>query len=198
MTEMQKFEMSLDAVEFGKPETEMEEFFLANDSAAGWAMRKIQKIDAEKKRMLDQIEERIQQFTAAMEFKANEVKRKADNEREYFERLLAVYFANLPASSIKKTKAGRASYDLPEGKLMITAPKREYLHDDVRLLDVLKNNDMGEYIRRKETPDWAAIKKTIRVDEAGNVAIVSLMGEIIETDAISVVEVPGEFRVEVE
>jgi hypothetical protein len=198
MTEMQKFEMSLDAVEFGKPETEMEEFFLADDSAAGWAMRKIAKIDAEKKRMLDQIEERIQQFTAAMEFKANEVKRKADNEREYFERLLAVYFANLPASSIKKTKAGRASYDLPEGKLIITAPKREYLHDDARLLDVLKNNDMGEYIRRKETPDWAAIKKTIRVDEAGNVAMVNLMGEIIETDAISVVEVPGEFRVEVE
>lgn len=198
MTDMQKFEMSLDAVEFGKPETELEEFFLADDSAAGWAMRKIAKIDAEKKRMLDQIEERIQQFTAAMEFKANEVKRKADNEREYFERLLAVYFANLPASSIKKTKAGRASYDLPEGKLMITAPKREYLHDDVRLLDVLKNNDMGEYIRRKETPDWAAIKKNIRVDEAGNVAMVNLMGEIIETDAISVVEVPGEFRVEVE
>lgn len=198
MTEMQKFEMSLDAVEFGKPETELEEFFIADDSAAGWAMRKIQKIDAEKKRMLDQIEERIQQFTAAMELKANEVKRKADNEREYFERLLAVYFANLPASSIKKTKAGRASYDLPEGKLMITAPKREYMHDDVRLLDVLKNNDMGEYIRRKETPDWAAIKKTIRVDEAGNVAMVNLMGEIIETDAISVVEVPGEFRVEVE
>lgn len=198
MTEMQKFEMSLDAVEFGKPETEMEEFFLADDSAAGWAMRNIQKIDAEKKRMLDQIEERIQQFTAAMEFKANEVRRKAASERGYFEQLLAVYFANLPADSIKKTKAGRVSYDLPEGKLMITAPKREYLHDDVRLLDVLKDNDMGEYIRRKETPDWAAIKKTIRVDEAGNVSMVNLMGEIIETDAISVVEVPGEFRVEVE
>ena len=198
MTEMQKFEMSLDAVEFGKPETEMEEFFLADDSAAGWAMRNIAKIDAEEKRMLDQINERIQQFTAAMELKANEVKRKATSERGYFEQLLAVYFANLPADLIKKTKAGRVSYDLPEGKLMITAPKREYLHDDVRLLDVLKNNDMGEYIRRKETPDWAAIKKTIRVDEAGNVAMVNLMGEIIETDAISVVEVPGEFRVEVE
>ena len=198
MTEMQKFEMSLDAVEFGKPETEMEEFFLADDSAAGWAMRNIAKIDAEEKRMLDQINERIQQFTAAMELKANEVKRKATSERGYFEQLLAVYFANLPADLIKKTKAGRVSYDLPEGKLMITAPKREYLHDDVRLLDVLKNNDMGEYIRRKETPDWAAIKKTIRVDEAGNVSMVNLMGEIIETDAISVVEVPGEFRVEVE
>lgn len=198
MTEMQKFEMSLDAVEFGKPETELEEFFLADDSAAGWAMRKIAKIDAEKKRMLDQIDERIKQFTDAMEFKANEVRRKAASERGYFEQLLAVYFANLPADSIKKTKAGRVSYDLPEGKLMITAPKREYLHDDVRLLDVLKNNDMSEYIRRKETPDWAAIKKTIRVDEAGNVAMVNLMGEIIETDAISVVEVPGEFRVEVE
>ena len=49
MTEMQKFEMSLDAVEFGKPETELEEFFLTDDSAAGWAMRKIAKIDAEKK-----------------------------------------------------------------------------------------------------------------------------------------------------
>ena len=198
MTDMQKFEMSLDAVEFGKPETEIGEFFLADDSAAGWAMRKIAKIDAEKKRMLDQIDERIQQFTAAMEFKANEVKRKADNEREYFEQLLAVYFANLPASSIKKTKAGRASYDLPEGKLMITAPKREYRHDDARLLEFIKANKMIEYVRLKESPDWAAIKKNLSVSENGDVAIVGMLGEVIQTDAIVAVDLPGEFRVEVE
>lgn len=198
MFETQNLEISLNDIEFDRPKNETEEFFLTDDRAAGWAMRKLAKINADEKRMLGQIDERIQQFTAAMQFKAEEVKKKADGEREYFERLLAVYFAGLPKEATKRTKAGRVSYDLPEGRLMITAPKREYLHDDVRLLEVLRQNDMPEYIRRKESPDWAAIKKTIRVDETGAVSMVSLMGEIIETDAISVVDVPGEFRVEVE
>lgn len=195
------FEMqwgSIEDIEFDKPETEIEQFFITNDRAAGWAMRKIAAINANEKRMLDQIDARLREITAALQTQADNERKKAANERAYFEQILAVYFNGLPEELLKKTKAGRVSYDLPEGKIMMTAPKREYRHDDVRLLDVLKDNDMQLYIRRKETPDWAAIKKTLRVDEAGNVAMVNLMGEIIETDAISVVDVPGEFRVEVE
>lgn len=189
---------SIEDIEFDKPETEIEQFFITNDRAAGWAMRKIAAINANEKRMLDQIDARLREITAALQTQADNERKKAANERAYFEQILAVYFNGLPEELLKKTKAGRVSYDLPEGKIMMTAPKREYRHDDVRLLDVLKDNDMQLYIRRKETPDWAAIKKTLRVDEAGNVAMVNLMGEIIETDAISVVDVPGEFRVEVE
>jgi hypothetical protein len=147
--------------------------------------------------MLDQIDARLQEITAALQYQAEQERKKAANERAYFEQILAVYFDGLPEELLKKTKAGRVSYDLPEGKIMLTAPKREYRHDDDKLLEVLKNNDMQSYIRRKETPDWAAIKKTLMVDASGNVAMVNLMGEIIETDAIVAVDIPGEFKVEV-
>lgn len=196
MTEMQWGTLS--DIEFDKPETEISTFFITDDRAAGWAMRKIAAINANEKRMLDQIDARLREITAALQHQAEQERKKAENERAYFEQILAVYFDGLPEELLKKTKAGRVSYDLPEGKIMMTAPKREYRHDDAKLLDVLKEHGMQEYIRRKETPDWAAIKKTIMVDASGNVAMVNLMGEIIETDAIVAVDVPGEFRVEVE
>lgn len=195
MTEMQWG--ALADIEFDKPETEISTFFITDDRAAGWAMRKIAAINANEKRMLDQIDARLQEITAALQTQAENERKKAANERAYFEQILAVYFDGLPEELLKRTKAGRVSYDLPEGRIMMTAPKREYRHDDSKLLEALKANDVLDLIRRKETPDWAAIKKSIRVSENGTVSIVSLMGEIIETDAISVVDLPGEFRVEV-
>lgn len=197
MAEVMKWE-SLSDIEFDKPETDMPVYYITDDRAAGWAMRKIAKINADKNRMLEQIDARLQEITAALQFKAEEVKKKAENDCAYFEQLLAVYLDSLPEESIKRTKAGRVSYDLPEGRLMITAPKREYRHDDSRLLDVLHENEMEYLIRRKETPDWAAIKKTISVSDTGVVSMVNLMGEVVETDAIIAVDIPGEFRVEVE
>lgn len=196
MAEIMKWEALAD-IEFDKPEEWEGAFCITNDRAAGWAMRKIAKINADKNRMLDQIDARLEEITAALQFQAEEVRKKAENECAYFEQLLAAYFDDLPEEAIKRTKAGRASYDLPEGKIMLTAPKREYKRDDDKLLTVLKENDMLEYIRRKETPDWAAIKKSISVSEEGTVSIVGLLGEVIETDAIVAVDLPGEFRVEV-
>ena len=177
MTEMQWG--SLEDIEFDKPETEISTFFITDDRAAGWAMRKIAAINANEKRMLDQIDARLHEITMALQRQAEQERKKAENERAYFESILAVDFDSLPDDLLKKTKAGRVSYDLPEGKIMMTAPKREYRHHDAKLLDVLKEHDMQEYIRRKEMPDWAEIKKTLMVDASGNVAMMNLMGEII-------------------
>lgn len=184
-------------IEFDSPDSG-EGFAIKDDRAAGWAMRKIAKIQADKNRMIEQINARLEEITAALQGQADAVEEKAARDSAYFEGLLAIYFDQLPDDSISRTKAGRMSYALPEGKLMVTAPKREYRHDDIRLLEVLKENGMHELIRRKEAPDWSTIKKHLSVDDNGSVAIVGLMGEVVETDAIVVVDMPGEFRVEVE
>lgn len=197
MTEINWGALAAD-IEFDEPAIESEGYFIADDRAAGWAMRKIAKINADKKRMLDQIDARLQEITAALQFQAEQVKKKAESDCAYFEQMLAVYFANLPDDVLKRTKAGRISYNLPEGRLMTTAPKREYRHDDARLLEFIKGNKLTEYVRLKEAPDWAAIKKNIRVNENGDVAIVGMFGEVFQTDAIVAVDIPGEFKVEVE
>lgn len=197
MAENMKWESSIDDIEFDRPGSDMESFFLANDRTAGWAMRQIAKNNAHAERMLSEIAERIESYTASMQAMAEDVRAENERKNRQYIDALAVYFNALPKEALHATKAGRVSYDLPEGKIMLTAPKREYRHDDAKLLDVLKEHDMQEYIRRKETPDWAAIKKSIMVDASGNVSVVNLMGEIIETDAIVAVDLPGEFRVEV-
>lgn len=195
MSETIKWE-ELDDIEFDRPD-ESESFYIKDDRAAGWAMRKLAKIAADKNRMIEQINARLEEITIALNAQAEAVEEKARKDSAYFEGLLAMYFDRLPDDSLVKTKAGRVSYALPEGRLMVTAPKREYRHDDLRLLEVLKEHDMPEMIRRKEAPDWAMIKKQLSVSEDGTVSITSLMGEIVETDAIVAVDVPGEFRVEV-
>ena len=197
MTEINWGALAAD-IEFDVPETESNGYFIADDRSAGWAMRKIAKINADEKRMLNQIDARLQEITTALQFQAEQIKKKAKNDRAYFEQVLAVYFANLPDDALKRTRAGRVSYDLPEGRLMMTAPKREYRHDDSRLLEFIKANKMIEYVRLKESPDWAAIKKNLSVSENGDVAIVGMFGEVFQTDAIVAVDLPGEFRVEVE
>lgn len=197
MTEINWGALAAD-IEFDVPETESNGYFIADDRSAGWAMRKIAKINADEKRMLNQIDARLQEITAALQFQAEQVKKKAENDRAYFEQVLAVYFANLPDDVLKRTRAGRVSYELPEGRLMMTAPKREYRHDDARLLEFIKANKMIEYVRLKESPDWAAIKKNLSVSENGDVAIVGMLGEVFQTDAIVAVDLPGEFKVEVE
>ena len=188
----------LSDLEFDKPDFENEGFAVWDDRAAGWAMRKLAKIKADKSRMLEQISARLEEITSALQAQAEEVERKAANDSAYFEGLLMMYFDRLPEDALTRTKAGRISYALPEGRLMVTAPKREYRRDDIQLLEELKAHGMPEYIRRKEVPDWANIKSRISVDDNGTVCLVNLMGEVIPTDAIVVVDVPGEFRVEVE
>lgn len=198
MNELEKTAEELEAVEFDCPECEASAFMIATDAEAGWAMRKLQKIKSTEKRMLDQIDERIEAYTCAMQFKAGQIQQAAKRESEYFEHLLLNYFNNIPNELKRTTKAGRISYSLPEGQIMTTAPKQEYKYDKGKLLNTLKDNVILEYVRTKEEPDWAAIKKKIMKGEDGKVYIVTALGECIETNAITIEDVPKKFEIRLE
>lgn len=198
MNELEKIAEELETVEFDCPEREGSAFMIVSDAEAGWALRKIAKIKSNEKRMLDQINERIEAYTNTMQFKAEQIQQAAKRESEYFEHLLLSYFNSIPDELKQTTKAGRISYSLPEGKIMTTAPKQEYKYDKNKLLSTLKDNVILEYVRIKEEPDWAVIKKKIIKGEDGKVYIVTALGECIETNAITIEDVPKKFEIKME
>jgi len=83
-------------------------------------------------------------------------------------------------------------YKLPSGTLRRKYPKSEFKRDDDALVKWLKERNMKDYIKVKETADWANLKKSINV--IGNKAV-DENGELVE--GITVVDRPPVFEVEV-
>ena len=100
---------------------------------------------------------------------------------------LEAYFDTVPH---KKTKT-QESYPLPSGKLVRKHRDPEYTRDDEELLSWLHENNGEKYIKIKESPDWAGLKKTLTV--LGE-TVVDENGEIIP--CIKATERPDEFKVE--
>ena len=100
---------------------------------------------------------------------------------------LEAYFDTLPH---KKTKT-QESYALPSGKLVRKHRDPEFTRDDDELLSWLHDNNGEKFIKVKETPDWAGLKKTLTV--LGE-TVADENGEIIP--CIKATERPDEFKVE--
>ena len=100
---------------------------------------------------------------------------------------LEAYFDTLPH---KKTKT-QESYPLPSGKLVRKHQDTEFIRNDEELLSWLHENNGEKYIKIKESPDWAGLKKTLTV--MGE-TVVDENGEIIP--CIKATERPDEFKVE--
>ena len=75
------------------------------------------------------------------------------------------------------------------GVLKKQAP--EFIRDDEKVIAWLKDNNGGEYVKTKETLDWAALKKSTTVMGEN---IVNEDGEIIP--GVEVVEREDKFTVE--
>ena len=100
---------------------------------------------------------------------------------------LEVYFDTLP-HKVTKTQE---SYPLPSGKLVRKHQDPEFVRDDEELLSWLKDNNGEKFIKVKESPDWAGLKKTLTV--LGE-TVVDENGEIIP--CIKATERPDVFKVE--
>lgn len=100
---------------------------------------------------------------------------------------LEAYFDTLPH---KVTKA-QESYPLPSGKLVRKHRDPEFVRNDDELLSWLHENNGEKFIKIKESPDWAGLKKTLTV--MGE-TVVDENGEIIP--CIKATERPDEFKVE--
>lgn len=152
--------------------------------AADWALDKIREAKAEYNQKEIIVKEKIKQLQEWLE----KEREKRDRTVNFFTAKLQEYFKTAPK---RRTKTQEV-LELPSGTLRRKYPAPEFVRDDEKLLNWLKERGISEYVKIKETPDWANFKKTIRVTGE---QVVDENGEIV--DGVRVVERPPVFEVEV-
>jgi len=152
--------------------------------AADWALDKIREAKAEYAQKEMVVREKIRQLQEWLE----KEREKRDRTVNFFTAKLQEYFETAPK---RKTKTQEV-LELPTGTLRRKYPAPEFVRDDEKLLNWLKERNLNEYVKVKEYPDWANLKKVIKV--AGE-QVMDEKGEIV--DGVRVVERPPVFEVEV-
>ena len=158
-------------------ELEHEAFVIDSDAKAQWALDKIREAQADRDTWVAWYKEQIDKITQQTDF-----------DTMNLERMLADYFATVPH---KKTKT-QETYSLKGGKLILKTQNPEFKRDEKTVIEWLKANDGGKYIKTKEELDWSSLKADTDVFD-GN--IVNEDGMIIP--GIEVVEREAKFVVEV-
>lgn len=164
-----------------------ERFVVDNDMKAEWCLNKIRKIRNEQKREIDELQRQMQFYQDQMDA----VTKQAQSEIDFFESMLRGYFADRTDSGFAKESKTQISYKLPSGKLILKHPQPEFVRQDDELIGWLKKN-ASQFIKVKETPDWAELKKTVTINGEN---VVTKDGEIIP--GVKVVESEDKFVVEV-
>lgn len=169
-------------MEFEQPGCES--FRIDNDEKAEWALAKIREEQAEAMRIMNVCKSMILHYE--QEFK--KVEEDLEKKTAYLKGQLEQYFERVEK---KRTKTQEV-YKLPSGTLKRKYPGAQFKRDDEALINWLKDRKMEEYIKVKESPDWANLKKMVQI--AGD-KVVDEDGEIIE--GVTIVDRPSEFIVEV-
>lgn len=153
------------------------EFIVDTDAKAAWAVSRI----AEKR-------EKAEEFVEWYEQKIKEIKEEVEQDCAFLSASLERYFDSVPHKSTKTTE----SYTFPGGKLTRKKQQTEYKRDDKTIIDWLKSNADGQFVKTTESLDWAGLKAATGVFEG---QIVTGDGEIVP--GIEVIERPDKFVVEV-
>ena len=161
-------------------------FEIKNDKTADWAIQTIKKEQDERDRLVALAKEQIQDLEAKIE-KLNE---HYDSETAYLKSCLIEYFNTVTPKETKTQK----SYKLISGTLVYKKPSFKITHDDAKLIDYLKENDGAEYIKVKESVDWAGFKANLTVTENDEIIDTGL-GTVIPSDVCGLEEVPASFDV---
>ena len=169
-------------LEFEQPN--YEPFRIDNDEKAEWALAKLREEQAEAQRIMNVCRSMIMHYEEQMKKAEEDFEKKT----AYLRSQLEQYFDSVEK---RRTKTQEV-YKLPSGILRRKYPKPEFKRDEDKLLQWLKDRQMSEYIKIKESPDWANLKKAIQV--VGNKAV-DENGEVVE--GITVVDRPPVFEVEV-
>jgi hypothetical protein len=157
-------------------------FEIKDDKAADWALRKIREAEAR----IEQVQRFADERKAEIDAWAETATEREAHTITFFTGLLKAYHFKLHQDNprIKTIK-------LPAGELQLRKSQPQYSRDDDKLTAWLKAH-RPEFVRIKESPDWAEAKKALAV--AGRHLVDPETGEIV--DGVEVYE-PGEptFRV---
>lgn len=169
-------------LEFEQPGCEP--FRIDNDQKAEWALAKIREEQAEAQRIMNVCRSMIMHYEQQLKKAEEDLEKKT----AYLRSQLEQYFDSVEK---RRTKTQEV-YKLPSGTLRRKYPGPQFKRDDDALVKWLKERNMKDYIKVKETADWANLKKAIQV--VGNKAV-DENGEVVE--GITIVDRPPVFEVEV-
>ena len=155
-------------------------FVIDNDKKADWAIEQIKEKEAERDRLIELAQAKIEDLKLQIE----ELNVKCINETVYFKGALAEYFNTVPH---KETKT-QESYQLLSGKLIYKKPSVKINHDDEKLIEWLNDT---EYVETKKSLKWGEYKKHLVI--SGNDVIDGETGEVVE--ACTIEDVPASFEI---
>lgn len=158
-----------------------ESFTVKDDMVAEWCIKKIAAERAEVARMRMVVDSAISLY----KFKLAEFEGK--HSTQFLEGVLANYFESVPH---KKTKT-QETYALPSGVLKMKKGGIEYNRDEEALTAWVKEN-APEFLKVKETTDWAGLKAKVTVN--GH-SVIDDSGEVIP--GIVAIQKPDTFTVEI-
>lgn len=144
-------------------EEQLEEVVVLDDASAQYLLNRIREANEQFDRM--------ESWYAHQTQKAKDIR---DRTVAWAERCLRGYFDMVPT---KDTKTQR-KYELPGGTLVLKAQQPKFEVNDAELVSWLKKNGMVEYVKVKESADWANIKKQVQLTPDGT-AVMNEDGEIL-------------------
>lgn len=147
--------------EIVNPAYETEAFVIDSDQKADWALRKIAEAENDSKKW-------VEYYQAQIEI----IKAQTAESTANLKAMLQHYFDTVPHKTTKTTE----SYPLPSGKLVFKAQAPEYERDEEKVIEWLKKTNGTEFIKVKESLDWAGLKKTVTVLED---KVITEDGEVI-------------------
>lgn len=166
--------------ELMEEETTEAAFDVTDDEKAEWCMAKIREHRQE-----------IDKWTQHYEAEKKRVCIKHENAIIKLEGMLKGFFFQQDDAGLTRETKTMTAYNLPDGRLMMKRQNPEYERDDEQILAWLREN-APQFIKTKETVDWAGLKDSLGV-----------LGENMVTEeaevvpGIKVVSRPDIFKVEV-
>lgn len=178
---MNENELSASLNKFMQPEAVTEAFVVDSIDKAEWALKKIAEHKAACQRISDFAAAEIDKIKAW----AQEQAQSHEDDVKYFETLLQPFAAEELKG--KKTKTVK----LPSGKMSFKKTTT-YERDENVLLQFVKDSGMVDYVKTKESVDWAGFKKCCSVTSDGK--LITEDGELVPSVVVLTTE---KFSVEV-
>lgn len=169
-----------------KNEAASEEWHIADDLTADWAIAKIKAARADLERKERLAAEKIAEVQCWIEGE----RQKTKHDEDFFTAKLREYFDSLDPAVLKKAKT-QLKYELMSGSIKVKQQQPVFKRDNEILLRWLRDSRPA-YIRIKEEPDWASLKEQLVI--AGDKAVYRDTGEVVP--GIEVEQQPDKFVIE--
>jgi len=160
-------------------------FRIQDTQQAIWALRKIIRIRRQRDAVFADADAQIAKIRDWVQAETARL----DREERWFTSLLHVFHLDLLREEPK-----RKTIKLPGGRLSLRAQQPKFERDDVTLIAWLKDNNLTQFVRVVEEPDWAELKK--RIETRAEIAIYADTGEVVP--GVTVYQRPLLFKVTTE